>query len=151
MFPEFFVKRSKTKDGKIVHHLHWWVSLIISMALSLGTWNPTGHHFIHYISQSNLMEGFHPFFILVMIAFWIMAIKAIYQSLKWYGTLIASLIIGAFVYGLSSKGWLDTSDWRVLGWVITIGIGLIIWLGLNASIIWKSATGIYTTDVTDED
>ncbi|WP_292656671.1 DUF6524 family protein, partial [Nitratifractor sp.] len=149
MLPDILIKKSTTKNGKTVRHLRWWVSMIMAMALAAGTWNPTGHHFIHYISQGNPLEGFRPFFILVMIALWIMAFKAIYQSIKWYGAAIAAAIIAAFVYGLATKGWLDTSDWTVLGWVITIGMGLIIWLGLNASIIWKTATGVYTTESND--
>jgi len=28
---------------------------------------------------------------------------------------------------------------------------LIIFVGMNASILWKKATGVYTTDATDED
>jgi len=125
--------------------------MILSMALALGTWNPTGHHFIHYLMSGNPLEGFKPFYILVMFAFWLMALRAIYQSLRWYGALVAAAIIVAFVYGLDQKGWLDTGDWNTLGWVATIGMGLIIWLGLNAFIILKSSTVSYTTDVTDED
>lgn len=36
------------------------------------------------------------------------------------------------------------------GWAATLGIGLLIWLGLNASIIWKKLTGVYTTDMSEE-
>ncbi len=151
MLPSFLIKTAKTKDGKTVRHLRWWVSLILSMALAIGTWNPTGHDFVHYMIQANPLEGFHPFYIVVMFALWFMAIRAIYQSLNWYGTLIAISVIVAFVYGLSSRGWLDTSDWRVIGWIATIAMGLIIWLGLNASILWKTATGVYTTDSIDLD
>ena len=150
MLPDILVKTAHTKNGKTVRHLRWWVSMILSMALALGTWNPTGHDFVHYIMKGNPLEGFHPFYILLMFALWVLALKAIYQSLKWYGAMIAAAVIAAFVYGLSSKGWLDTSDWTVLGWVVVIALGLIIWLGLNASIIWKTATGVYTTDSTDE-
>ena len=147
----FFTQSNKTKTGKIETHLRWWVSLILSMALALGTWNPTSHHFISYISGSDPLSGFKPFFILVMIALWIMALKAILQSIKIYGALIGAAIIAAFVYGLVQMGWLDTSKWETFGWVATIGIGLLIFVGMNASIIWKKATGVYTTDATDED
>jgi hypothetical protein len=46
---------------------------------------------------------------------------------------------------------IDTSKWSTLGRIASIGMGLIIWLGMNASILWKKATGVYTTDATDED
>ena len=151
MLPDFLVKRSKTKNGKTVSHLRWWVSLILSMALAIGTWNPTGHHFVHYLTQGNPLEGFKPFYILIMLAFWVMALKAIYQSLKWYGAMITAAIIIAFVYGLAQYNLIDLSSWDSLGWIATLGMGLIIWVGLNASIIWKTATGVYTTDATAEE
>ncbi len=151
MLPGFLTKKNKTKSGKIETHLRWWVSLILSLALAIGTWNPSQHHFIGYISHSDPLSGFKPFFILVMLALWIMALKAILQSIKVYGALIAVAIIAAFVYGLAQAGWLDTSKWSTLGWIATLGIGLIIFVGMNASIIWKKMTGVYTTDATDED
>lgn len=147
----FLTRKSQTQSGKVEIHLRWWVSLILSIALAVGTWNPSDHHFIAYISGNHPLAGFHPFFILIMIALWIMAIKAILQSIKIYGALIVMAIIAAFVYGLSQWGWLDTSKWTTLGWVATIGMGLLIFIGMNASIVWKKATGVYTTDATDED
>jgi len=148
---DFLTKKSKTKSGKVETHLRWWVSLVLSLTLAIGTWNPTQHHFIDYISGGDPLSGFNPFFILIMIALWIMAIKAIMQSIKIYGAIIAVAIIVAFVWGLAQYNIIDTAKWSNLGWIATIGAGLIIWLGMNASIMWKKATGVYTTDATDED
>jgi peptidoglycan/LPS O-acetylase OafA/YrhL len=147
----FFTETNRTKSGKVESHLRWWVTLILSMALSIGTWNPTEHNFINYIQEGDMFSGFHPFFILVMIALWLMAFKAVLQSIKIYGAIISVAIIAAFVYGLAQMGWLDTSKWSTLGWVASIGAGLIIFVGMNASILWKKMTGVYTTDATDED
>lgn len=147
----FLTKKNTTRTGKSETSLHWWASLLLSMSLAIGTWNPSGRHFINYISHNDPLSGFKPFLILLMIALWILALKAILQSIKIYGAIIVAAIIVAFVWGLAQYGILDTSSWSNLGWVATIGMGLIIWLGLNASIIWKKATGVYTTDVTDEE
>jgi len=152
MLPNIFTTTSTTRDGKKVTHLNWWVTLVISMALAIGTWNPTGHHFIGYITNvDNILSGFRPFGILIMIALWLLAIKSIYQSLGMYGTLMSIIIIVAFVYGLQQYNIIDITNLNQAGWVSTIGIGLLIWIGLNASIIWKKLTGVYTTDNTHED
>jgi len=148
--PGFMISEKTTASGKTVRHLRWYISFILSMALAIGTWNPTGHHFIHYLTTGNPLDGFRPFFILMMIAFWLMAFKAVYQSLKLYGALILVLIMAAFFYGLHAKGVLDVTDTTVMGWLITITIGLVIFAGMNASIIWKTMTGVYTTDATEE-
>ncbi len=152
MLPEFLTKTSTTKSGKKESHLQWWVTLLMSLALAIGTWNPLGHHFIHYISSAdNLLSGFKPFGILIMLALWLLAIKSIFQSLKLYGAILTVVIIAAFIWGLQEYGIIDINKLEHAGWAATIGVGLLIWFGLNASIIWKKLTGVYTTDMTEEE
>ncbi|MCF6207703.1 MAG: DUF6524 family protein [Sulfurovum sp.] len=153
MLPGFLTSTSTTKSGKKVTYLNWWVTLLMSMALAIGTWNPTGHHFIHYITanMNDLLSGFRPFGILIMLTLWLLAIKSIFQSLKLYGAILAVIIIAAFIWGLQQYNVIDVQQFEQAGWAATIGVGLLIWFGLNASIIWKKLTGVYTTDSTDED
>ncbi len=152
MIPDILTSSSTTKSGKKVTHLAWWVTLVLSMALALGTWNPTGHHFIHYISNvEDILSGFKPFGILIMMALWLLAIKSIFQSLGFFGALITTIIIGAFIWGLQQYNIINVTEFEQAGWSATIGVGLLIWFGLNASIIWKKLTGVYTTDATSED
>ena len=152
MLPNVLTKTSTTKSGKKVTHLAWWVTLVLSLALALGTWNPTGHHFIHYISNvDDILSGFKPFGILIMMALWLLAIKSIFQSLGMYGAIVTVIIIGAFIWGLQEYNIINVAEFDQAGWAATIGIGLLIWFGLNASIIWKKLTGVYTTDATSED
>ncbi len=152
MIPDILTSSSTTKSGKKVTHLAWWVTLLLSLALAIGTWNPSGVHFLHYISNvDDILSGFKPFGILIMLALWLLALKSIFQSLGFFGALITSIIIGAFVWGLQQYNIIDVTDFEQAGWASTIGIGLLIWFGLNASIIWKKLTGVYTTDATSED
>jgi len=152
MIPNVLTNTTTTKGGKKVTHLAWWVTLILSMALAVGTWNPSGHHFIHYISNvDDILSGFKPFAILLMLALWLLAIKSIFQSLKYYGAIITVIIIAAFIWGLQQYNIINVTEFEQAGWAATIGVGLLIWFGLNASIIWKKLTGVYTTDGTDED
>ena len=142
----FLTKTSKTKKGKTESHLRWWVTLGLSLALALGTWNPTGHHFIHYITQQDVLTGFTPFAILLMLGLWILAFKSILQSIGLIGAIATILIILAFIWGLNQYEILDFSNSTQMGWTGTISVGIIIWIGINASIIWKTITGVYATD-----
>jgi len=152
MLPDFMTSSSTTKSGQKVTHLQWWVTLLMALALAVGTWNPTGYHFIHYISSSeNILSGFKPFAILLMFALWLLAIKSIFQSLGFLGASITTVIISAFIWGLQQYNIIDVTNFKQAGWAVTIGIGLLIWLGLNASIIWRRLTGVYTTDTTEDD
>lgn len=152
MLPNVLTNTATTKSGKKVTHLAWWVTLVLSLALALGTWNPTGHHFIHYISSvEDVLSGFKPFGILIMLALWLLAIKSIFQSLGMFGAIITVIIIGAFIWGLQQYGLIDVAQLEHAGWAATIGVGFLIWFGLNASILWKKVTGVYTTDGTAED
>jgi len=149
MLPDFLSKTNKTKKGKSESHLRWWVTLLLSLALAIGTWNPLGHHFIHYISEQNILSGFTPFAILIMIGLWILAFKSILQSIGFTGAIATILIILAFIWGLQQYGLLDFSNATQMGWTGTVSVGLIIWIGINASIIWKTITGVYATDVVE--
>lgn len=152
MIPDILTSSNTTKSGKRVTNLAWWVTLLLSLALALGTWNPTDHHFIHYISNvDDIFSGFKPFAILIMIALWLLAIKSIFQSLGFFGMITTLVILAAFVWGLQQYELVNVEDLDQLGWTVTIAIGLLIWFGLNASIIWKKLTGVYTTDSSAED
>ncbi|HIP51620.1 MAG TPA: hypothetical protein EYG94_05970 [Campylobacterales bacterium] len=149
----FFSKTNKTKKGKSESHLRWWVTLLISLALALGTWNPTEHHFIHYISSDleHILSGFRPFAIIIMVGIWILALKSIFQSLKIFGAIFVIVLIGAFLWGLKQYGLLDFTSLNAMGWAGTLSVAFIIWIGLNASIIWKSLTGVYATEHVEEE
>ena len=152
MIPDILTNKSTTKSGQQVTHLAGWVTFLLSMALAIGTWNPTGHHFVHYISNvDDILSGFRPFAILIMLALWLLAIKSIFQSLGYFGMSITMIIIASFIWGLQEYHVINVEDLDQLGWSITLGIGLLIWFGLNASIIWKKLTGVYTTDASSED
>ena len=152
MLPSALTSTNRTSRGNTETHLRWWVTLIMSMALSIGTWNPLGHHFINYISNSNnLLSGFTAFGILLMVAMWLLAIKSIFQSLKLSGVIFTVIVILAFIWGLQQYGIINMKDLTHIGWSATIGMGVLIWFGLNASILWKKITGVYTTDDIDEE
>jgi len=152
MIPDILTSTSTTRSGKKITNLAWWVTLLMSLALALGTWNPTGHHFIDYISNvDDILSGFKPFGILIMMALWLLAIKSIFQSLGFFGALIAVIIIAAFIWGLQQYNIINVTEFEDAGWAATIGVGILIWFGLNASIIWKKLTGVYTTDASSED
>lgn len=150
MLPNIFTKTSTTKKGNKETHLRWWVTLLISLALALGTWNPTQYHFIHYLSQQNILSGFTPFAIILMIGVWILALKSIFQSLKLFGAIFVMIIIASFLWGLSQYELIDFANLDQMGWVGTLSVAFIIWVGLNASIIWKTLTGVYATDSVEE-
>ncbi|SHO81434.1 hypothetical protein MNB_SV-15-737 [hydrothermal vent metagenome] len=139
-----------TNRGTSENNYRWWVTALISLVLSLGTWNPTGFHFLYYITQTNIISGFTPFAILIMIMLWFLAIKSIFQSIGMVGVSFIVITILAFIWGLSQYGLIDLKDIKQLGWVATVGMAFIIWAGLNASILWKKVTGVYHTDVVED-
>jgi len=151
MIPDILTNTKTTKKGKSETTLRWWVTMLMSIGLALGTWNPTGHHFIHYIFQQDMLAGFTPFAIIIMLGVWILAIKSIFQSIGWAGTVFVLIIIGAFLWGLSSYNLIEFNNLKHMGWAGTLSVAFIIWVGLNASIIWKTLTGVYATDTVESD
>jgi len=131
--------------------LRWWITALISLGLSLGTWNPTEYHFIHYVTQADILSGFTPFAILLMVGVWFLAIKSIFQSLGMFGAFFIVITILTFIWGLNQYGLIDLNNLTQLGWVATFGMAFIIWAGLNASKAWKRVTGVYSTNRIDDD
>jgi len=127
--------------------IHWSLTLLLSMFLAVGTWNPSEYNLISMmIGSDNLFEGFKPFAILLILALWILAIKAVYQSLKLSGVIIISILIGTFILGLQQFGLIEVNQLNQIGWILSISTGLIIWIGFNALFIWRKLTGVYSTD-----
>jgi len=151
MIPDILTQTKKTKKGKTEKSLRWWVTLLMSIGLALGTWNPTGHHFIDYISQQDIFSGFTPFAIIIMLGVWILAIKSVFQSIGWSGTFFVLIIIGTFLWGLNSYELIQFNNLNQMGWAGTLSVAFIIWIGINASIIWKTLTGVYATDTVESE
>jgi hypothetical protein len=139
-----------TKKGASETSLRWWVTAVIALLLSVGTWNPTGMHFIHYVFSTNPLAGFTPFLILVMVGMWLLAIRSVFQSLGLTGALFVVIVILAFIWGLHQFNLIDFRNFNQLGWAATLGMAFIIWLGLNASKMWKTITGVYSTNRIDD-
>lgn len=146
---------AKNRSGRrgALGALPWWLSLILSITLSVGTWNPSGMDFVHYVSGdlAHIFSGFKPFIILIVLVLWLLAIKSISQSLGFVGAVISLVVIAAFAWGLQQSGIVDFTNITEAGWLATISMGLLIWLGLNASILWKKLTGVYATEHTESE
>jgi len=150
MLPGFLTTTHTTKKGKTEKTFRWWVTALMSLGLALGTWNPLGHHFINYVTNADILSGFTPFGIVLMLGAWFLALKSIFQSLKVIGAIFVAIGIGAFIWGLNQYGLIDFNNLDQMGWAGTIAVAFLIWAGLNASVVWKTLTGVYTTDGTDE-
>jgi hypothetical protein len=150
MLPNIFTTTHTTKKGKKEKTLRWWVTALMALALALGTWNPTGHHFVNYVTTEDITAGFAPFGIILMLGAWFMALKSIFQSLKIVGAFFVTLGIAAFIWGLNQYGLIDFNNLKQMGWAGTLAVAFLIWAGLNASVLWKTLTGVYTTDGSDE-
>ncbi len=86
-----------------------------------------------------------------MFGVWMLAIKSIFQSLKLFGALFVVIVIVAFLWGLKQYGLIEFNNLQQMGWAGTLSVAFIIWIGLNASIIWKTLTGVYATDSVEEE
>ena len=120
------------------------------MALALGTWNPTGHHFIHYISNvEDILSGFKTLWYPHhdgTLVYWLLSLSSrVLVSLAHSLLPLSSVHLSG---DLQQYGIINVTEFEQAGWSATIGVGLLIWFGLNASIIWKKLTGVYTTDAT---
>lgn len=118
------------------------IRMLFALVLVLITFNPSGWSYHHWAMKD--IKAFDPAKALagaILLAVWVLYLRAALQSLGKLGVALAVLIIAAFVWLLADWGWLDPAKPQVLGWVALVALGLILGFGLSWSILRRRLTG----------
>ena len=82
---------------------------------------------------------------LLLLAGWILCVRATWVSLGALGVVIAGALIAAFVWWLVSVGIVAT-DHRTFTWIALVAVGVVLGIGMGWSIVRGKATGQVETD-----
>ena len=124
--------------------------IAFSIALVLVTYNPTGTSYIHWLF--NHAEGSLPFVALagvVLLICYAIYIRSTLRSLGPFGIALAAAFIAAIVWVLHDMGILAFDGSGAMQWIVLVGIGIILGIGLSWSHIRRLLSG--QTDVDDVD
>ncbi len=129
------------------------IRFIGALLIILLTYNPTGHSYVHWLDDALKGAGFqaqHAFVGVVLLIGWTIMIRATFRSLGAIGLLLASALIGTFVWLLDSYGLFETQSDSIIVWLALISLSALLAIGTSWSHIRRNVTGqIDVDDVED--
>jgi hypothetical protein len=120
--------------------------IALAVVLVLATWNPTGISYVQWaLAGGGAIDAGKALVGLLLLAGWILCVRATWVSLGALGVVIAGALIAAFVWWLVSVGIVAT-DHRTFTWIALVAVGVVLGIGMGWSIVRGKATGQVETD-----
>ena len=127
------------------------IRLVLAMLLVLATYNPTGTSLYHWVR-----EGFETDLPLKALACvilfigYVICVRATFRSIGIFGVLLVAALLGAIGWVLYDYGYLDVEDPGLMQWLILLGMGLILGIGLCWSHVRRAISGQADMDDVDD-
>ncbi len=121
--------------------------IIFSMALVLGTYNPTQYSYISWAFGEG--HEFGPGTALLGIALliaWIVFVRSTFLAIGWLGILLGAALFGCIVWLFVDLGWLSLESPTTITWVALLILSMILAVGLSWSHIRRRLTGQVAVD-----
>lgn len=125
--------------------------VVFAIVLVLGAYNPSGYSYGHWVQSGfetdtalKALAG-----IVLLIAF-VICLRATFRSIGLIGAGLVVALLAAIGWVLVDYGLLAVDDPGVLQWLILIGTGLIMGIGLSWSHVRRGLSGQMDTDDVDE-
>jgi Family of unknown function (DUF6524) len=118
------------------------IRIVISIALVLVTYNPSGHSFVHWVFTD--LSSFDPlkaFLGVLILVAWVVFVRTARTSLGTLGILLSALLLGTLVWLLFDLGLLSSAGSSTMVWIVLVATGIVLGIGLSWSLIRQRATG----------
>jgi hypothetical protein len=120
--------------------------ILFALAIVIATWNPTGWSYVQWaLIDTSTFDATKALLGVLLVAAWLLCIRATWVSLGLMGVILAAIVIGVFVWWLLSMG-IVSSDQRTMQWIGVIAIGVVLGIGMGWSLFRAKATGVVETD-----
>jgi len=120
--------------------------ILFALAIVIATWNPTGWSYVQWaLIDTSTFDATKALLGVLLVAAWLLCIRATWVSLGLMGLVLAAIVIGVFVWWLLSMG-IVSSDQRTMQWIGVIAIGVVLGIGMGWSLFRAKATGVVETD-----
>ena len=120
--------------------------VLFALAIVIATWNPTGWSYVQWaLIDTSTFDATKALVGVLLLAAWLLCIRATWVSLGLMGLVLAAVVIGVFVWWLMSMGFVST-DQRTLQWIGVIAVGVVLGIGMGWSILRAKTTGQVETD-----
>lgn len=121
-----------------------------ALLLVLVTFNPTGYSYAHWFGH--YFPHLTPYIVLaglVLIAGWIVFLRATMRSLGTGGVLLVMLVAGALVWLFVYWGWISITSGSAFAWIALVITALVLSIGMSWSHIRRRMSGQADVDEID--
>lgn len=147
---------NKDKGAMATHRFGWssfFLRLLMSAILVLLTFNPTTFSYFHWVQRSfeaDRLGAPHALAGVVVLAGWVILLRATQRSLGPIGMLLGAAFFGTFVWFLISMGALRIDERNTITWIALLCLSGLMALGLSWSHVRRRLTGQLDVDDIDE-
>jgi hypothetical protein len=131
----------------------FFVRLVMSAVLVLLTFNPTEFSYLHWVQRSfedDRLGPAHALAGVVVLAGWVILLRAASRSLGMGGMLIGAAFFGTLVWFLISLGWLAIDARSTITWIALLCLSALMAIGLSWSHVRRRLTGQIDVDDVDQ-
>lgn len=128
--------------------------LLMSAVLVILTYNPTGFSYLNWLGRSlrdNRAGAGHALAGVVLVAGWVILLRASYRSLGRLGLFLGAAFFGTLVWFLRSLGVLTLQSTGAITWIALLCLSGLLAIGLSWSHIRRRLTGQLDVDEVDDD
>ena len=116
-----------------------------SAALVLVTYNPSGYSWVGYL-QSEMPMVYLAASGIVLLIGWVMFLRATWNSLGAFGTVLAAAFFGIIIWLFVEWGFFSLEDSTIIQWVVEIIVAAVLAVGMSWSHVRRRISGQYDTD-----
>ena len=131
--------------------LGFLLRLVGAIALVLATYNPSGTSYFHWVQSGfetdlavKALAG------IVLVIVYVICLRATLRSIGLIGAGLVIALLAAIGWVLVDYGYLNVEDPGLMQWLILIGVGLVLGIGLSWSHVRRALTGQRDMDDVDE-
>lgn len=125
-----------------IHFLRLFsMRLLMALALVLGTYNPSGTSFYHWVAASPDLTPAHIFTGILLFSLAIAILRMAFLSVGYFGTVVTLLMLTMGVVLCLGLGLIDISQVRFTTYVIQIWLAIFIAIGTSWPFVQKRLSG----------
>jgi hypothetical protein len=122
-----------------------------SVVLVLLTFNPTGYSYYHWLADGfPKIEPLEAVAGIALLGAWVFFIRSTLAAMGTLGLVLLIAFFAAVVWWMVSNGWLDVADRSAMAWVVLVGLGLVLGIGMSWAHIRRQLSGQASVDRVDK-
>lgn len=125
--------------------------LAFSVALVLLTFNPTGHSYYHWLADGfPKIQPLEAVAGIALLGAWVFFIRSTLAAMGTIGLVLLIAFFAAIIWWVVSNGWLDVANRSAMAWVVLVGLGLVLGIGMSWAHIRRQLSGQASVDRVDK-